>query len=740
VPSRYRWNDLVLDLDGYRLERGGVPVPLEPKAFNLLALMIKRPGHLFSKQEIFEAVWPDTAVTDHALTRVVAQLRRGLGDEAREARYLETVPTRGYRWIHPVEAVVVPDALAAPAQAPSAPPTLPVPVTAVIRPSFQGLAAALVLGIAALVFLAWAQRNAPEAAASGLADSASTMGAPRLLSWPVQLTTHRGLDMHPSHSPHGDALAFVSDRSGAFEVYVRPTSGSAVDTPLTSDGGHNVQPSWSPDGTAIAFHSIKRGGIWVVAAQGGVPRQVAPSGSKPAWSPDSQQIAFQSDEHADVSPNGFGAMSGSTLWLVDAGGGQPRQITRSDRPAGGHAAPTWSPDGRFIAFTVFDAGAEIGLWMLNTQSGETVQLHGGKGLFESVFAPDGSALYVAGGEAFVLRIPLDAASGSRRGVPDAIPVAGVSGVRGLSISPDGQRLAFASASLDSQIWMQPMRANGSPAGEAVPLTSDTSRRNSFPVVSPDGTRVAYSSARRGELMKVWVVNRDGKDPIEVTSGEGFQPAWFPDSRSIAFISDRKTDSGLWSVNIETRRESPLIKFSDTRKQSSIPGELGEFQLSPSIDRAAFSLLSPPFGRRKLFVSDLNPYMPRALTSDDAWVGYPAWSPDARSLAVEVKSDEGSTNLAVVDVERGTLRQVSRDRGQTWVRSWSPDGRLVTVAAFREGAWDLRSIDIRSGEQRVLYSAAMPRVYVRYPDWSRRGDVIVFERGEMRGNIWTLALR
>jgi hypothetical protein len=43
-------------------------------------------------------VWPDTAVTDHALTRIIAQIRRALGDEAREARYLETVPTRGYRW------------------------------------------------------------------------------------------------------------------------------------------------------------------------------------------------------------------------------------------------------------------------------------------------------------------------------------------------------------------------------------------------------------------------------------------------------------------------------------------------------------------------------------------------------------------------------------------------------------------------------------------------------------------
>ena len=122
---KYRWDDFVIDLDGFRLERSGVPLSLEPKAFNLLAMLIERPGHVFTKQEIFERLWTNTAVTDHALTRVVAQLRRVLGDEARDGRYIETVPTRGYRWLPQVE-VVSPLAPKAP-QAPQAPqaPVLP---------------------------------------------------------------------------------------------------------------------------------------------------------------------------------------------------------------------------------------------------------------------------------------------------------------------------------------------------------------------------------------------------------------------------------------------------------------------------------------------------------------------------------------------------------------------------------------------------------------------------------------
>ena len=98
TPDVFVWDDFRLDLDRYRLERAGDVLALEPKALDLLALLVSRPGHLFGKQEIFDTLWPDTAVTDSALTRVIAQLRRVLADDPRDPRFIETVPTRGYRW------------------------------------------------------------------------------------------------------------------------------------------------------------------------------------------------------------------------------------------------------------------------------------------------------------------------------------------------------------------------------------------------------------------------------------------------------------------------------------------------------------------------------------------------------------------------------------------------------------------------------------------------------------------
>ncbi len=718
---------------------------LEPKAFNLLVLMVQRPGHLFTKQEIFEALWPDTAVTDHALTRVVAQLRRVLGDEAREARYLETVPTRGYRWRQPVEEESGPErphaaeSTIAPAQIDSGrdggTPGAPDGGRHEAPGKIPGLAAAFALGLTVLSFLAWAEGRVPTAAAP---ESTAMFRDPK---WPVQLTTYAGLDMHPALSPQGGAIAFVSDRSGAFEIYVRGLGGGSVEMPLTSDGSQSVQPAWSPDGQRIAFHSLQHGGIWTIDARGGTPKQLTTIGARPAWSPDGRRIAYQTDEHGDVAPNGYSAQAGSTIWTVDADGSNPRALTSAVKPVGGHSAPSWSHDGRHIAFSVFDGLPDNGIWVVSTESGELTPLDRGHSLYDPVFATDDAHVYAAGADAYIVQLPFDAKSGTLRAERSVIPIPGVPGVRGLSLSPDGRRLAFAGLSLDSHIWSMPLEADGSTRGPAAPVTTGTSRRNSLPVLSPDGTRIAYMSIRQGELPNVWVVNADGTNAIQLTSDETAEhkPGWFPDGRRIAYMSKRGTVGGLWAVDIQTRREELIFDFAGAERYPRLEGRLAEFQLSPSMNRIAFSLLTPPTGRRALFVAPARPFEPRAVGPPDVSAGYPAWSPDESMLAVEVK-DSGSTQAAVIDVKNGALRQLTTVRGQTWVRSWSPDGRKVAVAAQRDGLWSLRAIDVTSGEESLFGPVNPPRVYVRYPDWSRRGDRVLFERGEVRGNLWTIAIQ
>jgi Tol biopolymer transport system component len=235
----------------------------------------------------------------------------------------------------------------------------------------------------------------------------------------------------------------------------------------------------------------------------------------------------------------------------------------------------------------------------------------------------------------------------------------------------------------------------------------------------------------------------GRNAIQLTPNEtaDHTPHWFPDGKRVAYSSARHEARGIWSVDITTRREELLF---DTRQASRerafgvVRGGIAELDLSPSMTQAAFSVLTPPSGRRVMYITGLHAFAPKGLTDDTSSVGYPAWAPDERSLAVEIK-DGASTHAGVIDTRTGVLRRLTNERGQTWVRSWSPDGRKIAVAALRDGVWSLLWIEVATGRRGTITPAGPPRVYVRYPAWSPRGDLVLFERGELRGNIWMLQI-
>lgn len=99
----YRFDPFQADDEAFRLTSGSTPVPLEPKTLRLLLFLLQNPGRLLRKQEILDAVWADTAVTENALTRSIGLLRKALDDDSRQPRFIETVPAVGYRFIADVE-------------------------------------------------------------------------------------------------------------------------------------------------------------------------------------------------------------------------------------------------------------------------------------------------------------------------------------------------------------------------------------------------------------------------------------------------------------------------------------------------------------------------------------------------------------------------------------------------------------------------------------------------------------
>ena len=100
MKPRYRFDPFILSPSRRTLVRGGLEVPLIPRYFDLLLLLVERRARAVHRQEILDAVWSDVVVSDGALSQAIRTLRRALGDVAREPLYIRTLSRHGYRFVH----------------------------------------------------------------------------------------------------------------------------------------------------------------------------------------------------------------------------------------------------------------------------------------------------------------------------------------------------------------------------------------------------------------------------------------------------------------------------------------------------------------------------------------------------------------------------------------------------------------------------------------------------------------
>ena len=99
----YRFGDITIDIENFRVQKDGQIVTLTPRAFDVLIFLLRNNGRVVEKQELFGQVWKDNYVSDNALTKIIKEIRHTLTDSADTPRYIETVQKRGYRFIGEVE-------------------------------------------------------------------------------------------------------------------------------------------------------------------------------------------------------------------------------------------------------------------------------------------------------------------------------------------------------------------------------------------------------------------------------------------------------------------------------------------------------------------------------------------------------------------------------------------------------------------------------------------------------------
>ncbi len=160
----------------------------------------------------------------------------------------------------------------------------------------------------------------------------------------IRLTHHPAEDAHPSWSPDGGRIAFVSNRNGGnYQIYVMDSNGKNLRR--LTQGTRDWFPAWSPDGQTIAFEGFGDDGlrskIHVISPDGTnlqrLGADIPSSDRHPTWSPDSQRIAFVSWREGE----------GPEIYVMNVNGKNRTRLTHNSENERG---PSWSPDGSKIAF------------------------------------------------------------------------------------------------------------------------------------------------------------------------------------------------------------------------------------------------------------------------------------------------------------------------------------------------------------------------------------------------------
>lgn len=568
-PERLRFGVYEADLHTGELWKYGTRVKLGGQPFEILAVLLRRPGELVTREELRGQLWPgDTYVDfDHGLNAAVNKLRDVLCDSAETPKYIETLPRRGYRFVAPVESVTPQTTGEALLEQPSGALAgeMPVTVQAVAETVTRTqrsprwpvyLTAAAVAAASVWVVANWLRlRAVPKETA------AAEIGTPIKMS---PLTALSDRTSEPAFSPDGSRVAF---RREGFEprnsgIWSKQVSGEEL-IQLTNSSS-DCCPVWSPDGRSVGFSrwSDRRRIIYEVPAGGGELRELLTTDPVPEhgeldWSPDGKTIAYVAK----------GALGAPAIFLLALDSRTTRQLT-TPSVLERDWAPAFSPDGSRIAFVHMR-----NIMVVPTEGGEIQRLT------QEHVRVMGSPAWAADGQSIVFA-SIDGEQPSLRRVPASGGVATqIREAGNLAWSPTIARRGFRLACEVLSITRSIDQIDLYPSGQkARALVTTVSGENGGPQISPDGEKLVFQSDRAGGW-DIWVSDQDGQNPVRMTAiGTAGAPHWSPDGKEIAFEvglgRDDREPRAVFLVNASGGAPRPLVQdnFSNRAPRWSRDGK------------------------------------------------------------------------------------------------------------------------------------------------------------------------
>lgn len=681
----YEFGDFRLDLQERVLLKDKEEIPLTGKVFDLLLYLVQNEGRTLEHDEILEAVWPDSFVEQANLKKGVSTLRKLLGEQPDESRYIKTIPRRGYRFVAEVKPVLEDVKVVVVATRRQYEEIIeeeiiedddetgePKRINAISDNNFYGRAAlpaantqtidavttkknikvylfavaaclaVLVLSAAFIYRFAFASKQKPPSIENLTLSKLSNSG-----------------DVLFSHvTPDGHAVIYgTMDERGDRALWVRRVGNKASVIQLMPPSqvyfwGWSISPDGEYVYYVIARRDANYGTLYRIPLFGGKPETVIDFvNGCGGLSPDGKRILVirWKNEPPLVELISVNAENGSDEKLIGTKPNAPNFIV-----------PQWSHDGKKVLYVSNDTKSDQGGWSIIEKTidggGERRIISSRKGRIWGI------ALSKNNGDGFIMNA-VDPETNLAQLYYVSYPngeehrlTNDLSFYFGVSVSDDGKTISAAQRHFENDIWV----ITDGKVDEAKKVTRE-SNIEGFISWTPDD-RIVYAAPENNRL-HVWVVNSDGSNSQQLTPNDSIDrdPAVSPDGRFLVFLSRRTGVYRLWRMDMDGR--NPKILFDGVEEivspQVTPDGKHILFAIS-NMGKYVLAQVSSEGGEIKRLTNGTIDMF--SLSPDGRQIAYSKYNEQTKKFQIEVIPYQSEGETKTFDIS-------SRD-----VLTWTPDGK------------------------------------------------------------------
>jgi Tol biopolymer transport system component/DNA-binding winged helix-turn-helix (wHTH) protein len=706
----YEFDDFRVDAADRRLFHRDQEVPLPPKVFETLLLLLEKPGQLVSKDELMDRLWPGTFVGEDTLAQKISLLRKALNGGNGSEGYISTVPKLGYRFEGSLRNF---SPLIVPAESPLASEIIlgsetaePAKIPQRNRSLLIGASLAFVIFAAGAAWLGLRSFSRPWAASFRISELDVSNFSP------VGVI-----------SPDGKYLAYVSPENGKSSIWVRnvDAAGKGLEV-VPSITGNVYGLSYSPDDEYLYYvlgpGQPQPGALYRINPLGGAPQRLIDAiNGGVEFDPTGKRMVFKR------STRDTDGVTRPELLVANADGSAAQVVAKTEAPVIDYNGYHWSPDEKIVYAESVRRTGGVDFYVAE------IPASGGKET--RIFGPDASEITMVQelNHSELLSVARDTPhgepqvwiftrnAGKRRVTNDT------SRYTSATVSPSSHKILANRVDIEGSLWL----INISPPPNVAPQDSVATAVNippgkyGYPVFTPDGN-IIYSATTASGGSDLWWVRSDGTGARRLTTNgaHNSNEQISLDGKFLVFTVHDKGTSRIWRLDIDGSEMRQLTTGTDDDDSQISPD--GNWVVYNARVAGQWSVWKVPSqGGTAIRIADSIRTPPR--------VG-PLISPDGKSIALpHLPSLTHHQQWEIVSFDDGSLREELDLPETCYAVSWSPDGKSLVYLPNHQELW---SQAIKGKATKMIANLGPGEAYDF--NWSQDNTKMVFLRRAVKTSM------